>query len=67
MKPLDFNQYDEVCLFWVLSITPSEGLQILIYSWHSRPLSSKGFLACHTYCDTGHVYIWPVAELYDKA
>ena len=30
-----------------------EGLQILTYAWHSRQLSSEGFLACHIYCDTG--------------
>ena len=33
-----------------------EGLQILtnVYARDSRPLSSDGSLACHTYCDTGH-------------
>ena len=25
----------------------------LTYARHSWPLSSKGSLACHTYCDTG--------------
>ena len=27
---------------------------MLTYAWHSWPLSSKGSLACDTYCDTGH-------------
>ena len=35
-----------------VSIT-GEGLQILTYAQHSWPLSSKGSLACHTYCHTG--------------
>ena len=32
-------------------------LQILIYAWHSWPLSSECSLACHTYCDMGHPFI----------
>ena len=45
-----FHSYGDV------TITGS-GLQILTYARHSRPLSSEGSLACHTYCDTtGHLY-----------
>ena len=33
-------------------IIAGEGLQILNYARHSRPLSSEGSLARHTYCDT---------------
>ena len=35
-----------------------EGLQILTYARHLLPLSSEGSLACHTFCDTGHPFIW---------
>ena len=34
-----------------------EGLQILTYALYSWPQSSEGSLACHTYCDTGHLFI----------
>ena len=39
-----------------------EGLQILIYARHSRPLSSEGSLPCHTYYDTGHPFIMVISE-----
>ena len=39
-----------------------EGLQILTYAWQSSPLSSEGSLACHTYCDTGHLFIMVISE-----
>ena len=39
-----------------------EGLQILTYARHSSPLSSEGSLACHTYCDTGHLFIMVISE-----
>ena len=58
-----------VCLFvWGLSFhsrifqsfgdvtITGEGLQILTYTRHSRPLSSGGSLACHSYCETGHLW-----------
>ena len=35
-----------------------EGLLILVYAWHSWPLSNEGSLVCHTYCDTGHPFMW---------
>ena len=34
-----------------------EGL-ILVYAWHSWLLSNEGSLVCHTYCDTGHPFMW---------
>ena len=34
-----------------------EELQILIYSGHSRPLSTEGSLACQPYCDMGHPFV----------
>ena len=38
---------------------PNKGLQILMYTRQSWPLSSEGSLACHTYCDTGNMFnIW---------
>ena len=39
-----------------------EGLQILTYARHSWPLSSKGSLTCHTYCDTGLPFIMVISE-----
>ena len=38
---------------WVINdvIMAGKGFQILSYTRHSQPLSSEGFLACHTYCD----------------
>ena len=46
--------------YGVVTIT-DEGLQILIRTRHSWPLSSKGSIVCHTYCYTGHPFIilWP--------
>ena len=34
----------------------------LTYTRHSRPLSSEGSLACHTYCDTWHPFIMVISE-----
>ena len=53
-----FHSYGDV------SIT-REGLQILTYAQHSRPLSSEGSLACHTYCDTGHPSIMVISKTRD--
>ena len=43
-----------------------EGLQILTYTRHSCPWSSECSLACHMYCDTGHLWdlvtLTPVAD-----
>ena len=39
-----------------------ERLQILALAWHLWPLSSKGSLACYTYCDTGHSFIMVISE-----
>ena len=43
--------------FGDVTITDEE-LQILVYTQHSWPLSSEGSLVCHTYCDTGHPFVW---------
>ena len=60
-----------VCLFvWSLSshsrivhVTfAGEGLQILTYARHSRPLCSKCSSTCHTYCDTGLPFIMVISE-----
>ena len=37
-----------------------EGLQILTYA---RSQSSEGFLACNTYCDTGHPFLMVIVTL----
>ena len=39
-----------------------EELQILTYSPHSWPLNTDVSLACHTYCDTGHMYKMVISE-----
>ena len=39
-----------------------EGLQSLTCARHSWPLSSEGSLACHTYCDTGHLFVMVISE-----
>ena len=39
-----------------------EGLHILINARHSWPLSSEGFLKCHTNCDTGLPFIMVIYE-----
>ena len=39
-----------------------ERLQILTYALHSWPLSSEGSFACHTYCDTVHLFIMVISE-----
>ena len=52
-----FHSYGDITI-------ASEGLQILTYARHSWPLSSEGSLACHTYCDTGHIipFIMVISE-----
>ena len=50
-----FHSYGDVTI-------AGEGLQILIYARHSWPLSSEGSLACHIYCDTGHLFIIVISE-----
>ena len=42
--------------FGPVTIT-DEGLLILVYTQHSWPLSNEGSLACHTYCDTGYLFV----------
>ena len=54
--PLEnFHSYREVTI-------TSEGLQMLTYPRHSWPLSSEGFLVCHTYCDTGPPFIMVISK-----
>ena len=36
--------------------------QILTYAWYLWPLSSEGYLSCHTSCDTGHPFIMVISE-----
>ena len=50
-----FHSYGDVTII-------GEGLQILTYARHLRPLNSEGSLACHTYCDTGHPFIMVISE-----
>ena len=45
-----FHSYEDVTI-------PVERLQIWTYARHSRTLSCEGSLACHTYCDTGNLFI----------
>ena len=32
------------------------------FDLYSYPLRSEGYLACHTYCDTGHPFIMVISE-----
>ena len=50
-----FHSYGDVT-------TTGERFQILTYARHLWPLSSEVFLACHTYCDTGHPFIVVITE-----
>ena len=50
-----FHSYGDISI-------AGEGLQILTYARHSWPLSSEGSLACHTYCDMGHLFIMVIFE-----
>ena len=50
-----FHSYGDVTI-------TSEGLHILTFTRHSSPLSSEGSLACHTYCDTGLLFIMIITE-----
>ena len=67
--------YNIVCLFvWNISAdlrifhsygdvtVAGEGLQILTYVRRTWPLSRKGSLACHTYNDTGQIFIMVISE-----
>ena len=48
---------------------PGKDRNFFTCAWHSRPLSSEVSLACHTNCDTAHLFIrgpvtsTPVVEL----
>ena len=73
-KPYNFKFYLLVCLFvWFFSHSrifhsygdvtiAGEGLQILNYARHLWLLSSEGYVACHTYCDTEHPFIMLISE-----
>ena len=58
-----------VCFVWGftfysygdITIT-GKGLQIFTYTRHSHPLSSEGSSACHTYCNTGLLFIMIISE-----
>ena len=71
LYPCDnFTESSKGLLVWLRNfhsfedVTSSgEGLQILTYTWHLRPLSSEGSLACHTYCDTGLPFIMVISEI----
>ena len=53
---LGFSHAKIFVLYGDITIT-GEGLHILTYARHSWLLSSKGSLACHTYCDMGHPFL----------
>ena len=50
-----FHSYGDVTI-------TGEGLQILSCTRHSWPWSSEDSLACHTYCDFGHLSIMVISE-----
>ena len=50
-----FHSFGEVNTF-------GEGQPILTYARHLWPLSTEGSIACHTYCDTGHLFIMIISK-----
>ena len=70
LYPCDnFTESSKGLLVWLRNfhsfedVTSSgEGLHILTYTWHLRPWSSEGSLACHTYCDMGLPFIMVISE-----
>ena len=50
-----FHSYGDVTI-------TGERLQIMTYARPTWQLRSKGSLACHTYCDTGHPFIMVISE-----
>ena len=50
-----FHSYGDVTI-------AGEGLQIWTNTRRSWLLSSDGFLACHTYCDTGYPFIMVISD-----
>ena len=69
---LDITLFVCLCVFvWVLSSTSRifhsfavtyGSLQIFTWYVHVLPLSCEGSLACHTYCDTGHLFIMVISK-----
>ena len=55
MWSLSSHSYEDVTIADV-------GLQILTYARQSWPSSSEGSLTCHTYCDTGLLFIMVITE-----
>ena len=56
-----FLPLEYLSIVWRRTII-GEGLQILSYARHLWPLSSESSLACHTYCDKGHLFIMVTVE-----
>ena len=53
-----FHSYEDVTI-------NDEGLQTMFSALHPWPLSRNGTLACHTFCDTGALFIWSYPRNYD--
>ena len=59
-----------VCLFVCLFIIPLEkfsliwrqSLPVKTYTQHLWSVSSEGSFACHTFCNSGHLYIMVISE-----
>ena len=56
-----FVPLENFSLIWRRTIA-GEGLHILTYARHLWPLRSEASLACHTYCDTGHLFTMVTTE-----
>ena len=57
-----------ICLFGIFhsfgDVTiVGEGLHIFTFARYVWSLSSEGYLACHTICDTGHPFIMVISEI----
>ena len=57
-----FSSYSKIFHSYGDVIIGVEGPQNLTYVRHSWPLSCEGSLACHAYCDTGHLFIMDISE-----
>ena len=57
-----FSSHSIIFHIYVDVTIAGEELQILTYAPHSWPLNSEVSLACHTPCDTGHMYIIVISE-----
>ena len=57
-----FSSHLRICQSFGDFTFADEELQVLNYASHIGQLSSEGSLACHTFCDIGHLFIMVISE-----